>query len=147
MKRSVSGNDWMYTIIPIQPRNRDPNDVGEGNNFEIVDNKGAVVHRFRADSFRLAQERFNELIIGTDRLRHDLRRARSTENNNPRVGQQQGEFTGQWNVSIDGQVVTQVQAATQGEANGRAREWVTRQSSEFMRQHQGGEVTVTPINS
>ena len=145
MKRSVSGNDWMYTIIPIQPRNRDPNDVGEGNNFEIVDNKGAVVHRFRADSFRLAQERFNELIIGTDRLRHDLRRARSTENNNPRVGQQQGEFTGQWNVSIDGQVVTQVQAATQGQANAAAHRWVSSQSNDFMNQHQGGEVTVTPV--
>lgn len=53
-------------------------------------------------------------------------------------------FTGYWDVRIDNEVVFRVQAETQGEANNKAREWLSQRSPEFRQQHQGGEVTVTP---
>lgn len=59
-------------------------------------------------------------------------------------GQAQQRFTGFWDVKIGDEVVFRVQAETQGEANNKAREWVSQRSPEFRQQHQGGEVTVTP---
>ena len=38
-----------------------------------------------------------------------------------------------------------VTAATQGEANRKANEWLLARSSEFLRDHQGQEVEVVPM--
>jgi Putative amidoligase enzyme len=59
-------------------------------------------------------------------------------------GQAQQRFTGHWDVKIGDEVVFRVQAETQGEANQKARAWILQRSPEFIRQHEGGEVTVTP---
>jgi len=59
-------------------------------------------------------------------------------------GQAQQRFTGYWDVKIGDEVVFRVQAETQGEANQKARAWILQRSPEFIRQHEGGEVTVTP---
>ena len=102
------------------------------------------VHYFTRNTREEAQDTFMR-VVGSAYHLYRLAPVTPRTRQQTEPAQSQGEFTGQWNVSIDGQVVTQVQAATQGEANGRAREWVTRQGSEFMSQHQGGEVTVTPV--
>jgi Putative amidoligase enzyme len=59
-------------------------------------------------------------------------------------GQAQQRFTGHWDVKIGDEVVFRVQAETQSEANQKARAWILQRSPEFIRQHEGGEVTVTP---
>lgn len=64
----------------------------------------------------------------------------------PRAQSARGQqrFTGQWDVKVGDVVVFRVQAETQGEANNKAREWLSQRSPEFRQEHQGGEVTVTP---
>jgi hypothetical protein len=57
---------------------------------------------------------------------------------------QQQTFTGYWDVMMGDQVVFRVQAETQGEANNKAREWVSRTSPEFRQDHQGQEMSVVP---
>jgi hypothetical protein len=59
-------------------------------------------------------------------------------------GQGQQRFTGYWDVRMGDEVVFRVQAETQGEANQKAREWLTQRSPEFRQEHQGREVSVTP---
>ncbi len=59
-------------------------------------------------------------------------------------GQTQQTFTGYWDVKMDNEVVFRVQAETQGEANEKARAWILGRSSEFLRDHEGQEVSVVP---
>ena len=107
-----------------------------------VDNQ--PVHYFTRNTRQEAEQTFLAIVQSAEHL-YRLVPVTPRTSQSTQPAQPQGQFTGEWNVSIDGQVVTRVRAATQGEANGRAREWVTRQGPDFLRQHQGGEVTVTPV--
>ena len=59
-------------------------------------------------------------------------------------GQQQQVFTGQWDVRLGGEIVFRVYGETQGVANQAAREWLLGRSREFLRDHEGQELEVTP---
>ena len=51
-----------------------------------------------------------------------------------------------WEIRIDGQPVHTLSGIgnNQGDANRLAQQWILRQGSSFLRQHQGGEVEVVP---
>ena len=50
-----------------------------------------------------------------------------------------------WKLMMNNEQVFVVTAATQGEANRKANEWLLARSSEFLRDHQGQEVEVVPM--
>jgi hypothetical protein len=52
---------------------------------------------------------------------------------------------GNWAILANGVQVFRVTASNQGEANQKAREWLSGTSSEFRREHQGQEFDVVPV--
>jgi hypothetical protein len=151
--RVVGSAEHLYRLVPVTPRTSSQPDriwdvfVDDEIVTQVRASTSLEASNLAGDWVSEQPDEWHERYNGEVTVRPAATAGGVSDQQPRRASQQQGEFTGRWNVSIDGEVVTQVQAATQGEANARAREWVSRQDPYFLRIHQGGEVTVTPINS
>lgn len=117
--------------------------------WKIVDGLNREVYRFRPADNTRTRANFLARIWADENNFDGNYQVEPVEDTQPVrtatvPGQAQQRFTGYWDVKMGDEVVFRVQAETQGEANQKARAWLTQRSPEFMQQHQGQEVSVTP---
>ncbi len=117
-----------------------------GRRMEVVASNKAVAKQVAAEEWGVPEESLAGANVTALRPYQETPAAGGAQPNatSTTPGQGQQRFTGYWDVKMGDEVVFRVQAETQGEANQKAREWLSQRSPEFRQEYQGREASVTP---